>query len=385
MAGLRALGALLVLLLLLIGIPAALAVMGNPLGALPDLLAGDVPDSAVIAVLAAIAWVAWAQFALAAAGELLGAARRRPAPRIPGVFSSQQQLARALVLAVFLVGSVGSLITPEQAQAATLAQRVAATQQQTADTLGSPRHVETPGRATTTSGAQHTQQPTTFYTVPPHGDGPGTLWDIAQDKLGDGARWQEIWHLNEGRHQPDGATMTNPSRLRPGWTVLVPTDAPSSTHTPEAARAAGRAVEVTVQAGDTLSGLAADHGEGSWQQAWHASADRAEPDGARFTDPNLLRPGGQLHCPPPMVPPCWQRPLLLHRRPCGHPPMSSQPCRRLPSLNLVTEAWPHLCAHPGRCCRPVRGAPRRRRAYSRPRRPPSSRRAVPVVGVGATP
>jgi len=295
--GLRALGALLVLLLLLIGIPAALAVMGNPLGALPDLLAGDVPDSAVIAVLAAIAWVAWAQFALATAGELLGAARRRPAPRIPGVFSSQQQLARALVLAVFLVGSVGSLITPEQAQAATLAQRVAATQQQTADTLGSPRHVETPGRATTTSGAQHTQQPTTFYTVPPHGDGPGTLWDIAQDKLGDGARWQEIWHLNEGRHQPDGATMTNPSRLRPGWTVLVPTDAPSSTHTPEAARAAGRAVEVTVQAGDTLSGLAADHGEGSWQQAWHASADRAEPDGGRFTDPNLLRPGWTVALP----------------------------------------------------------------------------------------
>jgi len=58
--GLRALGALLVLLLLLIGIPAALAVMGNPLDAVPDLLAGDVPDSAVIAVLAAIAWVAWA-------------------------------------------------------------------------------------------------------------------------------------------------------------------------------------------------------------------------------------------------------------------------------------------------------------------------------------
>ncbi len=200
--GLRALGALLVLLLLLIGIPAALAVMGNPLDALPDLLAGDVPDSAVIAVLAAVAWVAWAQFALATAGELLGAARRRPAPRIPGVLRSQQQLARALVLAVFLVGSVGSLVTPEQAHAATPTQRVAATQQQTADTLGSPRHVATPGRATTTSGAQHTQQPTTFYTVPSHGDGPGTLWDIAQDKLGDGARWQEIWHLNEGRHQP---------------------------------------------------------------------------------------------------------------------------------------------------------------------------------------
>ena len=195
--GLRALGALLVLLLLLIGIPAALAVMGNPLDAVPDLLAGDVPDSAVIAVLAAIAWVAWAQFALATAGELLGAARRRPAPRIPGVLRSQQHLARALVLAVFLVGSAGSLVTPEQAHAATPPPRLPAAQQQTADTLGTPRDVAaaTAADATTSRSQhtqQHTQQPTALYTIPPHGDGPGTLWDIAQDKLGDGARWREI-------------------------------------------------------------------------------------------------------------------------------------------------------------------------------------------------
>ncbi len=296
--GLRALGALLVLLLLLIGIPAALAVMGNPLDAVPDLLAGDVPDSAVIAVLAAIAWVAWAQFALATAGELLGAARRRPAPHIPGVLRSQQHLARALVLAVFLVGSVGSLVTPEQAHAATPPPRLPAAQQQTADTLGTPRDVAAATAAdATTSGSQHTQQPTALYTIPPHGDGPGTLWDIAQDKLGDGARWQEIWHLNEGRQQPDGATMTNPSRLRPGWTVLVPTDAPSSTHAPEGARAAALAVDVTVQAGDTLSGLMAEHGEGDWQRAWHANVDRAEPNGGRFTDPDLLRPGWTVALP----------------------------------------------------------------------------------------
>ncbi len=353
--GLRALGALLVLLLLLIGIPAALAVMGNPLDALPDLLAGDVPDSAVIAVLAAIAWVAWAQFALATAGELLGAARRRPAPRIPGVLRSQQQLARALVLAVFLVGSVGSLVTPEQAHAATPAQRVAATQQQTADTLGSPRHVATLGRATTTSGAQHTQQPTTFYTVPSHGDGPGTLWDIAQDKLGDGARWQEIWHLNEGRHQPDGATMTNPSRLRPGWTVLVPTDAPSSTHTPEATRAAGRAVEVTVQAGDTLSGLAAEHGEGDWQQTWHANADRAEPDGGRFTDPNLLRPGWTIALPATdgAAAPAAPAPALSARvqAPAHEQPAMPAPAEPAPRRGSVTAperpAGPVLPTGPG--------------------------------------
>ena len=301
-SGLRALGALLVLLLLLVGIPAALAITGNPLAALPDLLAGDVTDTGVIAILATVAWVAWAQFAVATLAELLGALRRRPAPRIPGVFGGQQQLARALVLGVFVLSSANSVAHTSQASAATPMTGRASTNSVTQqlhpappqNALAHPTVSAHPGAA-----ARH-QQPTTLYTVRPLGAGPGTLWDIAQDQFGDGARWREIWQLNEGRQQADGATMSSASFLRPGWTVRVPAhgqakgqaSAPSHAPTPST-----EVVEVTVQGGDTLSDLAATHGQADWQLAWHANAGRTEPGGARFTDPDLLRPGWNLALP----------------------------------------------------------------------------------------
>jgi len=305
-SGLRALGALLLLLLLLLGVPAALAATGNPLAALPNLLAGDVPDTALVAVLAAVAWVAWAQFALATAAEVLSAARRRPAPRIPGVLRSQQQLARALVLALFVLGSASSLITSSATPAGTPAPSPAAVTQMLPAAWQAPLTALTAHAAGDTMHAPAQQvkvrdeQTTVLYTVPPPGEGPGTLWDIAQDKLGNGARWQEIWHLNEGRAQPGGVQMTSPSRLRPGWTVRIPSDAPASTtsgaHT---TGAPSSSVAVTVQAGDSLSGLAAEHGQGDWHRAWHANAGRAEPGGQHFTDPDLLRPGWTVALPGP--------------------------------------------------------------------------------------
>lgn len=50
-----------------------------------------------------------------------------------------------------------------------------------------------------------------------------TLWDIAEDHLGDPTRYPEIVTLNEGTPQPDGATLTDPDLIRPGWTLTLPT------------------------------------------------------------------------------------------------------------------------------------------------------------------
>ena len=160
------------------------------------------------------------------------------------------------------------------------------------------------------------------YTIPA-GPGPATLWDIAAVHLGAGERWREIWQLSEGRPQPGGAKRTSPRRLLPGWTVLLPATsnparsmrtaaepgAPAPTPpvpTPpvpaallDAPAGAGPTVaaEVTVRPGDTLSELAAAHGQPDWQPAWLANAGRAEPDGARYTDPDLIRPGWRLTLP----------------------------------------------------------------------------------------
>jgi nucleoid-associated protein YgaU len=53
-----------------------------------------------------------------------------------------------------------------------------------------------------------------------HGD---DLWSIAEQHLGDGARWPEIHARNRGRPQPDGRRLRDPDELRPGWTLHLPT------------------------------------------------------------------------------------------------------------------------------------------------------------------
>ena len=54
-----------------------------------------------------------------------------------------------------------------------------------------------------------------------------------------------------------------------------------------------------MQAGDTLSEIAADHGVNDWTKVWPANAGRAEPDGARFTDPDYIEPGWTITIPTP--------------------------------------------------------------------------------------
>jgi DNA-binding SARP family transcriptional activator len=49
-----------------------------------------------------------------------------------------------------------------------------------------------------------------------------SLWRIAQRTLGDGARWPEIWHANEGKPQPGGRVFTQPSLIYPGQELDLP-------------------------------------------------------------------------------------------------------------------------------------------------------------------
>ena len=72
--------------------------------------------------------------------------------------------------------------------------------------------------------------------------------------------------------------MSNPGVLKPGWTVLLPATATDNE-------------VVTVLEGDTLSGIAAAHGQTDWHVTWAANKDRMEPGGRRLIDPNLILPG----------------------------------------------------------------------------------------------
>ncbi len=193
----KALAALAVLLVLLVGVPVALAgTIGNPAAALPDLRAGDMSDAVLIALLASVAWVAWAQFALATVVELASAVRRSPMPRrIPGVLAGQQQLARSLVTAVFLLGPVAATATLTGPMAphasATLPSRPAPVSISTTLTAvhsaapnAPPPAAEVGTPAPSDVPAGQPAQATLVYTIPASGDGPATLWDIARPTSG---------------------------------------------------------------------------------------------------------------------------------------------------------------------------------------------------------
>jgi hypothetical protein len=50
-----------------------------------------------------------------------------------------------------------------------------------------------------------------------------SLWSIADDELGDGRRWPEIFERNEGRTFGDGRRLVDPDLIQPGWNLDVPT------------------------------------------------------------------------------------------------------------------------------------------------------------------
>ena len=54
---------------------------------------------------------------------------------------------------------------------------------------------------------------------------------------------------------------------------------------------------MTVQAGDTLSEIAAEHGLKQWGPVWAANKGKAEPGGKRFTNPNHIEVGWDITLP----------------------------------------------------------------------------------------
>ncbi len=326
MRWLRALWALVVSAALLAGIPLLLLrVIGNPLaGAKEIFTTATMTDTGVLDVLAVIvcgaAAVAWLQFTAAFWLEfsaVRGAARRgyrTPGPRrTPLVFGGQQRLAHTLVCALLLLGptllsTVGPVVT-----AATAATPVTAVSTHAWSAPGAPSPAAAqswsgPSARVTAGPASATSQVANTATVRIAQDGPRNWWDLAQQHLGAGDRWPQLWALNHGAAQTDGTVLSSPNTLlRVGWQITVPA-AQSSTATPRAtpstpvATAAPATRMLTVATGDSLSQIATDHGV-SWANMWQVNQNRPQVGGGFFSDPDYLEPGWTLILPPASTPP----------------------------------------------------------------------------------
>ncbi|WP_154402131.1 LysM peptidoglycan-binding domain-containing protein [Ornithinimicrobium cavernae] len=313
------LGALVVLVGILVGLPALLiALGGSPLpSGVPSLdqvrTALTTPDDGTLVLGAAklLGWLVWAALAGSILVELVSQLRGMRAPRLPAL-ALPQSTARGLVsaaLAVFISAPVGAAMAaggPVPADVAPVTMSVAVAAQAeaspaphagapgTGPAVGLTADARAAGHAAVTSAPEHTAGPrttettdstpaaeTVTYTVQP-GD---TLWSIADAHLGSGRDFSAIVELNP-EVLTDGADW-----VTPGMVLRLPAQGATGPVDEQGA--------YVVQEGDTLSDLALQHlDDGNrWPEIFEASKDRVQPDGRRLTDPDLIYPGWQLSIP----------------------------------------------------------------------------------------
>ncbi|MDW4908290.1 BTAD domain-containing putative transcriptional regulator [Streptomyces sp. ADMS] len=239
------------LVVLLVGVPYALAVTigwpfpdGSPS---LDWLQEEITVNTFLGVLGVVVWIAWAQFTACVLVEMKAALSGVGMPgRVPGAGPSQL-LARQLVAALLLVGATAASLTPglsqlghsmDQNQKGTVASAQAtpggslsgvfAQQQEqaasTAAALG--RQAADAASHAEVGGPSVKAEDTKYYRIqPPEGRHHDSLWEIAERHLGDGRRYGEIYQLNKDRVQPDGSRLSEASLIRPGWIMQMPGDA----------------------------------------------------------------------------------------------------------------------------------------------------------------
>ncbi|MFY1635468.1 LysM peptidoglycan-binding domain-containing protein [Solwaraspora sp. WMMB335] len=247
------LGALIILLILLAGAPAALiAFAGNPL---PDHLPGLAEIGTALTsrddgqlflrALAVAGWLGWATFLLSVLVEIPARLLRRSAPKLPGL-SRQQRVAAALVgsISLILVASPAAAFAGPGPAVSTVATTVAATTATTgpaaADQPTAAGHQLTPNQLAASVGRDGAGTPaplvapaalTTLAAAAPSGPAQPDeapvyrvakgdyLGHIADRYLGEFGDYRQLAEIND---------IQNPDRIRAGQLIELPADAADS-------------------------------------------------------------------------------------------------------------------------------------------------------------
>ncbi len=272
---------------IIIGLPALfLAIGANPIPdqapsweSVKDALLAPDDGTLILGLFKVIGWAAWAFMTLSLIVEAIARLRRVEAPKLPGLGRPQAAAHELIGLAALLF-----IAAPIAAQAATALPAAASAP-------AAVGHVQ--AGAVDQAPAQHgvkveaKQEPSQHKTLD-HSVKPGeSLWSIAEDHFGDGARYKEIVELNRD------LLGARPSFLEPGWVLKLPApDGGAPAHA------------YTVQPADTLSDIAEEKlGDADrWPRIYQASTGITQPGGAHLADPDVIDVGWKLNIPGAQTP-----------------------------------------------------------------------------------
>ena len=218
--------AVVLLVALTVGVPIALiTVVGLPLPhTMPTLsaLTSQLDITAILRILSVIIWLAWVQLVWCVLVEIKAAVSHVGVPSRVPLAGATQSAAHRLVTAALLLFTAAAALTPAVTGVGAVRPAHSVSAQVTpAVPMSAPTLDDAP--APSLHAAPNSDK--MYLVKPPVGRFHESLWEIAQNHLGDGRRYREIFELNSGRVQPDGSKLTIASLIRPGWMLLMPKDA----------------------------------------------------------------------------------------------------------------------------------------------------------------
>jgi len=228
--------AILALAVLTLGVPLALVtVLGLPIPhSRPTLglFTHQLNILNIIQILSVIVWLAWLQLVFCVFAEIRAAIRNVGVPARVPLSGGTQAVAHRLVTAALLLISASAALSPAFARsgpppraAHTISSTDRGGSHAPQDTTG-PEGVSAHAAEAAAGHSSHGPRVQKIYIVkPPVGRFHESLWEIAENHLGNGLRYREIFAMNEGRLQPDGTRLTIASLIRPGWILRMPRDA----------------------------------------------------------------------------------------------------------------------------------------------------------------